>query len=127
MLDCKHQWHCACSSQICTYIIKDAGRQAAHKKQRKYTFYIHVLKVNINFQRNKNFQFFFTKLNDRIPLNCTRVMAMVFYHHFQQYCSYLVSFSFIGGGNPSIRRKPPTCRKSFINFITKCCIEYTSP
>jgi len=34
--------------------------------------------------------------------------------------------SFIGGGNPRTRRKPPTCRKSRTNFITKCCIEYTS-
>jgi len=23
--------------------------------------------------------------------------------------------------------KPPTCHKSLTNFITKCCIEYTSP
>ena len=26
--------------------------------------------------------------------------------------------SFIGGGNRSTRRKPPTCRKSLTNFIT---------
>ena len=32
--------------------------------------------------------------------------------HFQQY------FSFIGGGNWSIWRKPPICRKSLTNFIT---------
>jgi len=38
-------------AKIGTNIINDAGRQAAHKKQRKYTFY--VLKVNINFQRKK--------------------------------------------------------------------------
>jgi hypothetical protein len=44
--------------------------------------------------------------------------------HFQQYFSYIVSVSFIGGGN---RRKSPTCRKSLTNFITYCCIEYTSP
>ena len=25
------------------------------------------------------------------------------------------------------RRKPPTCRKSLTNFITSCCIKYTSP
>jgi hypothetical protein len=25
------------------------------------------------------------------------------------------------------QRKPPTCRKSLTNFITYCCIEYTSP
>jgi len=35
-------------------IIHDAGRQAAHNKQRKYTFYTHVLKVNINFNAKKN-------------------------------------------------------------------------
>jgi hypothetical protein len=39
-----------------------------------------------------------------------------------------VEVSFIGGGNGSTRRKPPTChRKSLTNFITLCCIEYTSP
>jgi len=27
----------------------------------------------------------------------------------------------------STRRKPQTCHKSLTNFITKCCIEYTSP
>jgi hypothetical protein len=31
---------------------------------------------------------------------------------FQQYFSYIVAVSFIGGGNRSTRRKPPTCRKS---------------
>ena len=25
------------------------------------------------------------------------------------------------------RRNPPTCRKSLTHYITKCCIEYTSP
>ena len=29
-----------------------------------------------------------------------------------------LSFFFIGGGNMSIRRKPPSCRKSLTNFIT---------
>ena len=32
MLKCKHQCHCACSSEIGTCIINDAGRQAAKKK-----------------------------------------------------------------------------------------------
>jgi hypothetical protein len=27
--------------------------------------------------------------------------------HFQQYGSYIVAVSFIGGGNPSTQRKPP--------------------
>jgi hypothetical protein len=40
ILKYKHQCHCACSSEIGTCIINDAGRQAAHtKKQRKYTLY----------------------------------------------------------------------------------------
>jgi len=29
-----------------------------------------------------------------------------------------VAVSFIGGGNQSTRRKPPSCRKSQTNFIT---------
>jgi len=33
---------------------------------------------------------------------------------------------FVGGENRSTRRKQPTCRKSLTNFITYCCIEYTS-
>jgi hypothetical protein len=37
---------------------------------------------------------------------------------FQQYFSYIVAVSFIGGGNPSIRRKQLTCRKSLTNFTT---------
>jgi hypothetical protein len=39
------------------------------------------------------------------------------YRHFQQYFSYIVTVSFIGGGNRSTRRKSPTCRKSPTNFI----------
>jgi hypothetical protein len=33
-------------------------------------------------------------------------------NHFQQYFSYIVVVSFIGGGNRSAGRKPSTCRKS---------------
>jgi len=48
--------------------------------------------------------------------------------HFQQYFSYIVAVSFICGGNWSTQRKPPTCLYySLTKFITKCCIEYTSP
>jgi hypothetical protein len=38
--------------------------------------------------------------------------------HFQKYFSYIVVVSFIGGGNRSTKRKPPTGRKSLTNFIT---------
>jgi len=40
--------------------------------------------------------------------------------HFQQYFSYIVVVSFIGGGNRSTRRKPPkdilTCITNYFNF-----------
>jgi hypothetical protein len=38
--------------------------------------------------------------------------------HFQQYFSYIMVASFIGGENWSTRRKPPTCRKLLTNFST---------
>ena len=38
-----------------------------------------------------------------------------------------MAVSFIGVGKQSTQRKPPTSRKSLTNFITSCCIEYTSP
>ena len=63
---CKHQWVCACSSDIGTCIINDAGRRVAHQNNEntrflvespQTTIYTHVLKVYINFQyKNKNFQ-----------------------------------------------------------------------
>jgi len=37
---------------------------------------------------------------------------MVFKRHFQQYFSYIIVVSFIGGGNQSAWRKPTTCSKS---------------
>jgi hypothetical protein len=40
------------------------------------------------------------------------VRVMVFKRHFQQYSSYIVVVSFIGGGNQSTRRKSSTCHKS---------------
>jgi len=40
------------------------------------------------------------------------------WRHFQQYFSYIMAVSFIGGGNLCTLRKPPTCRKSLTNFIT---------
>ena len=40
------------------------------------------------------------------------------WRHFQQFFRYIMSVSFIGGGNQSTGRKLPTCRKSLTNFIT---------
>ena len=45
-VEVKHQCHCTYGSEI--------GRQAAHKKTTKIHIFIHVLKVNINFQCKKN-------------------------------------------------------------------------
>ena len=38
--------------------------------------------------------------------------------HFQEYFSYIVVVSFIGGGNRRTQKKPPTCHKSLTNLIT---------
>jgi hypothetical protein len=46
------------------------------------------------------------------------VWFMVFNATFNNYFSYIMTVSFIGGGNRSTRRKPPTCRKSLTNFFT---------
>ena len=43
--------------------------------------------------------------------------------NFQQYVSYIVADSFIGGGNRITRRKAPICLKSLKNFIIYCCID----
>jgi hypothetical protein len=48
---------------------------------------------------------------------CKRLVCSVL-RHFQQYFSYIMAVSFIGGGNRRTRRKPPTYRKSLTNFIT---------
>ena len=37
--------------------------------------------------------------------------------HVQQHFSYIVAASFIGGGNQSTQRKPPTCWKSLTNWV----------
>ena len=52
--------------------------------------------------------------------------VMVFNATFNNNFSYIVAISFIGGGNPSTWRKPPTCCKPQTNAITKCFIKYTS-
>ena len=44
--------------------------------------------------------------------------VMVLNAIFNNYFSYIVAVSFIGGGNQSTWRKTPTCRKSLTNFIT---------
>jgi hypothetical protein len=56
-----------------------------------------------------------------VPVNCLFVCLMMFIStnfYFQQYFSYIVAISFIGGGNRMTRTKPPTCRKSLTNLIT---------
>ena len=49
MLKCKHQCRCACSSEIGTCIINDAGKQAVLRKTTKTTkthVLFYVLKLN---------------------------------------------------------------------------------
>ena len=48
---------------------------------------------------------------------CFLVWFMVFNATFNNIFSYIVAVSFIGGGNRSTRRKPPTCRSVNITFF----------
>jgi DeoR/GlpR family transcriptional regulator of sugar metabolism len=58
-------------------------------------------------------------INEYCPRQCLLVSLFGgVYRQFQQYFSYIVAVSFIGGGNRMTRRKPPTCRKSLTNIIT---------
>ena len=47
--------------------------------------------------------------------------------HFQQYFSYIVVVSFIGGWNWSTRGKPTTTANHWQTFSRKYCFEYISP
>jgi len=58
------------------------------------------------------------KLGSKSQLSLWFGLVYGVYPHFQQYFSYIMAFSFIGGGNRSIQRKPLTCRKSLTNFTT---------
>ena len=46
--------------------------------------------------------------------------------HFQQFVNYFVEASYIGVWNWNTQGKPPAA-SHWQNFITLCCIEYTSP
>ena len=45
--------------------------------------------------------------------------------HFQQYFSYIVTVSFIGGGNRSTQRKPSTCHKPLTNITSHNVVSST--
>jgi len=53
-----------------------------------------------------------------IQVQSIRYRVLVFNATFNIFFSYFVAVSFIGGGNQSTRRKPPTCCKSLTNFIS---------
>ena len=64
----------------------------------------------------------------RVPVPCDRFVVFSDHHDItelllkvalntinQTYFSYIVAFSFIGGGNRIVRRKPPTCQQTLSN------------
>ena len=73
------------------------------------------MKVSDVIYRDESFS-----LSNRFPLFLAKKKGFVYgvECHFQQYFSYIVAISFIGGGNWSTEKKPQTCRKSLTNFIT---------
>jgi hypothetical protein len=57
-------------------------------------------------------------INDLLTRVYLRARVMIFNAmHFQQYFSYTVVVSFIGGRNRNTHRKPQTCHKSLTEFI----------
>jgi hypothetical protein len=52
------------------------------------------------------------------------VLVYCVYCHFQQYFSYIVAVSFIGGGNRNTQRKPPgrDGMVLVVGFTTTCAI-----
>ena len=66
------------------------------------------------------FRYFHTKSTKYIHLYILYMIYRVYgvLLHFQQYFSYILAVSFIGGGNWSNQRKPQICHKSLTNFIT---------
>jgi hypothetical protein len=83
--------------------------QALTKTQSLYFFkQLHFVINNINFMNIKRNS---TQLFAQRAIKGLR-------RGFDQYVSYIVGVSFIGGANRSTRRKPPTCRKLLTNFIT---------
>ena len=49
------------------------------------------------------------------------LIRFIIQHHYQQYCSYIMAASFIGGRSRSTRRESPTMGKQLVNFITCRC------
>ena len=73
----------------------------------------------------KGINFVSVSMISRLDLGSDDVVFLFFIDNYnnttstlQQYFSYIEAVSFIGGGNKSIRRKPPICHKSLTNFIT---------
>jgi hypothetical protein len=62
-------------------------------------------------------------LSDMISAYDSMVVWFMVLKVTQQYLRYIVAISFIDEENRTTRRKPPTCRKSLTNFITKYCID----
>jgi hypothetical protein len=88
-----------------------------------------ILTITYNFNvalRLTNMHGFITFQIDDATCYITFDLVYSAKRHFLQCFCYIVAVSFIGGGKRSTRRKPPTCRKSLINFIILCCIEPVS-
>ena len=72
---------------------------------------------NNSFQKNK-YPILFIPLGIYILILFSSVCLFDDARHFQQYFSYIVAVSFIGGGKQSTRRKQMTRRKSLIMLFT---------
>ena len=90
MLKCRHQCHCACTSEIKTGIINETGRQAAHTKNNEnkrvvfgritsndvlYSWF-EGLQIKKNFKKN-------TKLTGTICVRTTQFQFCIKYYWFK--------------------------------------------
>jgi uncharacterized membrane-anchored protein YitT (DUF2179 family) len=65
-----------------------------------------------------------SKTSNGLVLKVVSARFMVFNATFINILFYILAVIFIGGRN---RNKKQTCRKLLTQFITYCCIMYTSP
>jgi hypothetical protein len=105
-------------SVLATYVLNTII-QSNHQVQIYYCYWLWNILIYDRVVYNIIIHFFLWSLRMICPVSTEWPQYYkLFEHHCQQYFSYIITVSFIGRGNLSTWRKPPTCRKSLTNLIT---------
>ena len=108
------EWHIlTCDLQLYYLLQTDDFHEYVQHHNALQETCININRYNVNFQDCKQSEV--KCINSTIWL-C--VMVIAFNATFNNISVIIMAVSFIGGGNFSTRRKPPTCCKSLTNFIT---------